>query len=119
MKIDRIDDVEAALGGRSLSQYGRLLRLEWRCDNEASPALALLLSCEQPGAGSLLLDLHGVAGFFVRKGGGQGRITGLDLVSIADRGWERLRWELVDFENRDIGCYAESVSLRMEPGSAD
>jgi hypothetical protein len=44
-------------------------------------------------------------------GGGQTRIIGLDVVNVAERQWERVCWEVVDFENNALEFRANSAEI--------
>ena len=42
-------------------------------------------------------------------------ITGLEIVDISDRQWESIHWELGDYENSMIRCYADEAEILLEP----
>jgi hypothetical protein len=65
---------------------------------------------------SLRIELTGVCELSVSGfGNAPTRIIGLDIEDISNRQWEGIAWELVDFENEDIHCYAQDVAVVVVP----
>src|SRR5687768_15639060 len=44
-------------------------------------------------------------------GGGETRIIGLDIVNIAEKQWEGISWEIIDFENNAIEFRANTAEI--------
>jgi hypothetical protein len=60
----------------------------------------------------LKLTFSGVTGLKLDNfGGGQTRIIGFDIVDIAERQWEEIRWEVLDFENNTIEFRAKNAEI--------
>lgn len=38
-------------------------------------------------------------------------IQGIDLIDIRKRGWERVNWEMIDYEDNKIHWYSENVEV--------
>ena len=55
----------------------------------------------------LCLKFSGVSNLRLSNfGGGETRIAGFDVVDVTDRQWEKISWEVLDYEDGDLAFYA-------------
>lgn len=45
-------------------------------------------------------------------GGGETRIVGFDVVSISDRQWENVNFNVIDFENQVIDFFSQGAEIK-------
>jgi hypothetical protein len=73
----------------------------------------LLVETEnRPRNYQLKLTFSGVSNFMLRDFGGvPTRIVGLDIINVTDRQLEGIFWEIVDFEDGDLGFCAATAEI--------
>jgi len=67
----------------------------------------------------VVLCFDGVSGLRLRDlGSGLVQIVGFEIVSLADRGWESLRFEVEDYEDGRIGFQCSDITVTEVVGEA-
>jgi hypothetical protein len=104
-----------ALGDFELSEFRIVRELRfYEIENEAqNPRVDLVLESDDRSPNyRLTLAFGGVSGLKIDDfGGPQTRVTGLEVVDIANRQWEGISWEIRDFENSALAFRAASAEL--------
>jgi hypothetical protein len=67
------------------------------------------------------LEFRGVSNIKCQLGGVEAFISGFDVRYIKDRGWEKIRWEAIDYEEGQVRWYSEEFEIlrveRAAPGT--
>jgi hypothetical protein len=72
----------------------------------------VVLSDERPVSATIRLIFSDVSDLHITSfGGGLTQIRGLYIKDISERGWERKKWEIGDFENGVIRFCAAAVTI--------
>ncbi|WP_299614944.1 hypothetical protein [Pelagibius sp.] len=96
----------------TLSQFRILRRLV--LEHEGLSATVYCKLCTDHFDPPLAIDLKfdGVKSFKTQElGGGQSTIDGFDVIDISSKGWERINWQAMDYEDGLVHWYAEEFEI--------
>lgn len=84
-----------------------------REEGTSSYDVVLVMSSDRISrADTIRIICSDVSDFYLKSfGGGLTQITGLFIKDIHENGWERMKWEIGDFENGVIKFFAAAVSV--------
>jgi len=110
------------MGRWSANDLAYVLRLDFHADDLLSSSV-LLVALFQPRGTDGWPDPHhpmwevamrfsGVSGLrFTSFGGGPVQIMGFEIASVADRGWEGIRFEISDYEDSRLAFMCADVEI--------
>jgi hypothetical protein len=108
--------------GRSLSDFREVTDLRFfkvvGPDGDPDHVIELTIRTDEgEPATALSLRFTGIRGFHVKDfGGGRARIVGFDIESLQDRQLEGIRYQVLDYENDDLGFLCRDVEgASVEP----
>jgi hypothetical protein len=112
-ELEGFEQVEAVVAGRHLDHFGRVYSFQYfgRRENQFGDRwrdIELIMEEWGPPYAQIGFRFRGIADVSFT---GFGDITGLFFQSIADRGWEKLRYEVGDFEQGEIHLFCEEISV--------
>lgn len=86
---------------------------ETRDDSGRTQRIDLIIECEDRAPNfQMKITFGGVADLRLEGfGGGPTRIIGLDVVDAADRQWEGVSWEVLDFENNSMEFRSKTAEI--------
>jgi hypothetical protein len=113
-EVEGTEKAVSAMGSWTPSDLAYIERLDFRVGAEASASAAIVGLFQRRGASGwpdangpmhrATLLFEGVRGLRLTGfGGGAVQITGFDIHSIADRGWEDVYFEIEDYETDRLG----------------
>ena len=110
------DAAREVLGEFSITEFRRIRELHFSdsgLGDEYEPMLEMVVESEDRSPNCRMrIHFEGIRGLSLEEfGGGQTRITGLAIDDISDRGWERIYWEVIDFEDGMLKFYARSARI--------
>ena len=117
-RVENLEDLRRCLGGRELSAFGSLRRLVVSgCPEESSRGVRLVFDLAEPRDGTCVrLRLEGVRGLQMKRAvADRLQVTGLYAENVRSRGWERIDWQIGDYEEGVISCWAASLEVRVRP----
>jgi hypothetical protein len=111
--IKGLEEAEKIFGLLNFSDFRRVRELRFLEQPEASESqLTLVLESEGRSPNFLLsLRFEGVQNLKLSFGGQLTQIIGFGITDISQRQWERLNWEVTDFENGCIHFYCREVEI--------
>ncbi len=128
LEIKGLAEVEARLGQLSRSRDGLSLTFtrfqairechlsEQDCEGHARPRFDLVVeSTLQPSTCRMRIILWGAQSLSMKQISVGSTTSGLEIRDISNRHWQNRSWELKDYENDLIHCYAEEVEILLEP----
>jgi len=115
--IEGLDDVISRIGEFSFAHFTEVRELRfWQAQQgeHTVPTLHLTLASRDRFPGICLrLELSGVHDLSISGFGEVAQIAGLAVDGISTKQWDRIAWELLDFENDVIHCYAKDAAVTL------
>jgi len=115
-KMTGLEKAENLLGKFKFSEF-RIIRelhfYESRVESDHIQHIDLVVESEDRSPNyQLMFKFGGVTGLRLDDfGGGQTRIIGLDIIDITENQWERVSWEVTDFENNAMEFRAKTAEI--------
>jgi hypothetical protein len=111
--IKGLEAAEKILGPLKFFHFRRVRELRFLEQPGASESQLDLFVESQDRSPNFLLNLRfrGVQNLKLTFGGQLTQIIGFDISDISQRQWDRLNWEVTDFENGRIHFYCREVEI--------
>lgn len=111
---DKVTDIIGTFSIREFSKVKELHFIDRECYNNEFDLYIVLFSEYRKINNKINIKFYNVSNLYIKIfGGGLTQITGLYIKDISDKGWEKIRWEVGDFEIGAIKFYAADISISM------